>query len=139
MSNMNVVVFAGRLTRDPEIRFIERNGEERAVANFGLAINRGYGDKETADFFECSVWGKQAESLVNYKKKGDAILIRGEARYRTWEDGEGNKRSAVSFEAYQIQFLGSKGEGGGGGQQQGKAKAQDDVDLNEEDFDDIPF
>lgn len=148
--DFNSVAFTGRLTRDPELRYIERNDEARAVANFGLAVNRK-GKDAPADFFEFSVWGKQAENLVEYKSKGDQILVRGEARYRTWEDKEtGAKRSTVSFEVYEIMFLASKGDGGqrangnniaqaSGGGRASVSGGSDDVDLNEDDFDDIPF
>jgi single-strand DNA-binding protein len=88
------------------------------------------------------------ETIANYKKKGDPILVEGRLQYRTWEAQDGSKRSKVDVVADNVQFLSGPrdgdGQGGapGGGQQRSRAGARagrDDVELNEEDFDDIPF
>ncbi len=146
--SMNKVILAGNLTRDPELRF---TNDGIPVCNFGLAVNRRRSkDDEAVDFFDVNVWREQGEAVANYKKKGDGVLIEGRLQYRSWEDKEsGQKRSKVDVVAENVQFLGGRGDGngssGGSGAGSGtKAGARhgrrgDDVDLNEEDFDDIPF
>jgi len=100
------------------------------------------------DFFDITAWRELGETIANYKKKGDPILVEGKLQYRTWEAQDGSKRSKVDVVADNVQFLGrgdAGGEGGApaGGDQRSRAGARqssrDDVDLNEEDFDDIPF
>jgi single-strand DNA-binding protein len=145
MVSFNRVVLAGNLTRDPELRFTN-NGIP--VCGFGLAVNRVRSKSEEVDFFDITAWRELGETIANYKKKGDPILIEGKLQYRTWEAQDGSKRSKVDVVADNIQFLGGRGEGGeggapggGGGGQRSRsgARSQDDPGLNEEDFDDIPF
>jgi single-strand DNA-binding protein len=145
MVSFNRVVLAGNLTRDPELRFTN-NGIP--VCQFGIAVNRVRSKSEEVDFFDITAWRELGETIANYKKKGDPILVEGKLQYRTWEAQDGSRRSKVDVVADNVQFLGrgdSSGEGGGpdGGDQRSRAGARqssrDDVDLNEEDFDDIPF
>lgn len=145
MVSFNRVVLAGNLTRDPELRFTN-NGIP--VCGFGIAVNRVRSKSEEVDFFDITAWRELGETIANYKKKGDPILIEGKLQYRTWEAQDGSKRSKVDIVADNIQFLGGRGEGGeggapggGGGGQRSRsgARSQDDPGLNEEDFDDIPF
>ena len=145
MVSFNRVVLAGNLTRDPELRFTN-NGIP--VCQFGIAVNRVRSKSEEVDFFDITAWRELGETIANYKKKGDPILVEGRLQYRTWEAQDGSKRSKVDVVADNVQFLGrgdSSGEGGApvGGDQRSRAGARqssrEDVDLNEEDFDDIPF
>jgi single-strand DNA-binding protein len=145
MVSFNRVVLAGNLTRDPELRFTN-NGIP--VCQFGIAVNRVRSKSEEVDFFDITAWRELGETIANYKKKGDPILVEGKLQYRTWEAQDGSKRSKVDVVADNVQFLGrgdAGGEGGApaGGDQRSRAGARqssrDDVDLNEEDFDDIPF
>ena len=147
MVSFNRVVLAGNLTRDPELRFTN-NGIP--VCSFGLAVNRVRSKSEEVDFFDITAWRELGETIANYKKKGDPILVEGKLQYRTWEAQDGSKRSKVDVVADNVQFLGGRGDdaggeggaSGGGGQRSGagaRQSSRDDVDLNEEDFDDIPF
>ena len=143
MVSFNRVVLAGNLTRDPELRFTN-NGVP--VCSFGLAVNRVRSKSEEVDFFDITAWRELGETIANYKKKGDPILVEGKLQYRTWEAQDGTKRSKVDVVADNVQFLGGRGEGGEGGAPSGGdqrsragARSQNDVGLNEEDFDDIPF
>jgi single-strand DNA-binding protein len=143
MVSFNRVVLAGNLTRDPELRF---TGGGIPVCEFGLAVNRVRSKNEEVDFFDITAWRELGETIANYKKKGDPILIEGRLQYRSWEAQDGSKRSKVDVVADNVQFLGRGGgdsaEGGasGGGGQRGRRNVpQDEVDLNEEDFEDIPF
>jgi single-strand DNA-binding protein len=144
--SFNRVVLAGNLTRDPELRF---TNDGIPVCSFGLAVNRVRSRSEEVDFFDISAWRELGETVANYKKKGDPILLEGRLQYRTWEAQDGSKRSKVDVVADNVQFLGGRSDsddgatsGGGGGQTRRggeRGGRREDVDINEEDFEDIPF
>ena len=146
MVSFNRVVLAGNLTRDPELRF---TNDGIPVCSFGLAVNRVRSRNEEVDFFDISAWRELGETIANYKKKGDPILLEGRLQYRTWEAQDGSKRSKVDVVADNVQFLGRPGEfedgaasGGGGGQARrggGRGGRRDEVEIDESDFEDIPF
>ncbi|MGH3089904.1 MAG: single-stranded DNA-binding protein [Rubrobacteraceae bacterium] len=140
MVSFNRVILAGNLTRDPELRFTQ-NGVP--VCGFGLAVNRVFSKNEEVDFFDVSAWRELGENVANYKKKGDPVLVEGRLQYRTWEAQDGSKRSKVDVVADRVEFLSSRADSEGGGARQGGQgggqQRRDDVDVNEEDFDDIPF
>ena len=146
MVSFNRVILAGNLTRDPELRF---TNDGVPVCSFGLAVNRVRSRSEEVDFFDISAWRELGETIANYKKKGDPILVEGRLQYRTWEAQDGSKRSKVDVTADNVQFLGGRGdaEGGGGNGSSGarsggggrRGGQREDVDINESDFEDIPF
>src|SRR4051812_34573617 len=102
MVDFNRAVLAGNLTRDPELRFTQ-NGVP--VSSFSIAVNRVKSKSEAVDFFNVSAWRELGETVVNYKKKGDPLLVEGRLQYRTWQDQDGAKRSAVDVVADNVQFL----------------------------------
>ena len=137
----NRVILAGNITRDPELRF---TNDGVPVCDVGIAVNDPRSKKEDAvDFFDVSVWRELGETVANYKKKGDPILVEGKLKYRTWEAEDGSKRSKVSINADQVQFLGRNGNGGGGGgsQETGSTGGESEIkeDIETSDFEDIPF
>jgi single-strand DNA-binding protein len=144
--SFNRVVLAGNLTRDPELRF---TNDGIPVCSFGLAVNRVRSRNEEVDFFDITCWRDLGETVANYKKKGDPILLEGRLQYRTWEAQDGSKRSKVDVVADNVQFLGGRADaddgapsGGGAGQARqggGRGGRREEVDINEEDFEDIPF
>jgi single-strand DNA-binding protein len=148
MVSFNRVILAGNLTRDPELRF---TNDGVPVCSFGLAVNRVRSRNEEVDFFDISAWRELGETIANYKKKGDPILVEGRLQYRTWEAQDGSKRSKVDVVADNVQFLGGRADadGGAGAASSGGAQSRrggrsqggnrDEVEINEEDFDDIPF
>lgn len=102
---MNNVVLIGRLTRDPELRFISNSGT--AVTRFSLAVDREF-KKEgqpDSDFFNIVVWGKQAENAANYLKKGRKVAIAGNLRNNNYEDKNGVKHYSVEVHANRVEFL----------------------------------
>ena len=105
---MNHVVLVGRLTRDPELRYIAGNGTP--VANFTIAIDREFttkeGKKET-DFIDIQVWGKSAENCANYIGKGSLVAVQGSLRVESYEK-DGERRKATRVNANRVQFLESK-------------------------------
>ncbi|MFC1670297.1 single-stranded DNA-binding protein [Spirochaetota bacterium] len=144
-SDINRVVLIGRLTRDPELRYIQSG---TAVANFSIANNRTYvssGEKkEQASFFNCIAWAKLGEVISEYCKKGQRIGIEGRLQQRSWDDQEGKKRSTVEIVVENFQFLTSRGESGGVDETYVPETSEQPPDLPDKDSnpfsdDDIPF
>ncbi len=119
VANFNKVILAGNLTRDPELRYTPKG---TAVARIGLAINRSWRtetgeQKEEVTFVDVDAFGKQAETIGQYLKKGRPLLVEGRLRYETWDDKQtGQKRSKLGVVLDSFQFLdsGNRGEGGSG-------------------------
>lgn len=118
MANFNKVILAGNLTRDPELRYTPKG---TAIARIGLAINRKWKSetgemKEEVTFVDVDAFGKQAETIGQYLKKGRPILIEGRLRYDTWEDKQsGQKKSKLGVVLESFQFMdsgGARSEGG---------------------------
>ena len=117
MPNLNKVMLMGNLTRDPEIKYTPKG---TAIAHFGLAVNRNYstesGEKrEEVTFIDVEAWGRTAEVIGEYFKKGRPIFIEGRLKLDSWDDKQtGLKKSKLKVVADSFEFLGSR-EGGGGG------------------------
>ena len=111
MANYNKVILIGNLTRDPELRYTAKGV---AIATIGLAVNRSWRDsasgelKEEVTFVDIESFGKQAETLGQYMKKGSPLMVEGRLRLDTWEDKQTNqKRSKLRVVLESFQFLGS--------------------------------
>lgn len=107
MASLNKVFLIGRLTRDPDLRYIPSGA---AVVSFGLATSRIYttqsGEKkEEVCFVRVVAWGRQAEVCNQYLNKGRLILVEGRLQYRSWETPEGGKRNTLEVRADRVQFL----------------------------------
>jgi len=108
MASLNKVFLIGRLTRDPELRYIPSG---TAVSNFSMAISRVYtvpqsGEKkEEVCFVRVVAWGRQAETCSQYLSKGRLVFVDGRLQYRTWETQDGQKRSTLEVRAERVQFL----------------------------------
>jgi len=141
--DLNKVVLIGRLTRDPELKYIPSGA---AVANFSIANNNSWskdGNKiDQVSFFNCIAWTKLAEVIVKYCTKGQQVCVEGRLQQRTWDDKDGNKRSAVEIVADNVQFLGKAGEGGQVDKDQTPQKNSQGPPVDNSDLtsdDDIPF
>ena len=99
---MNTITLLGRTTAAIELKQTQAG---KSVATFSLAVKRPF-TKDTTDFFNVTVWDKQAEVMSQYVNKGDQICIRGYLQTRSWEDNNGNKRSAVDVVAQEFDFCG---------------------------------
>jgi len=97
---VNVVTLIGNLASDVELKDV---GEDRQVANFLLAVDRP--GKDEADFVRISTWNKQAETCARYLAKGKRVAVDGRLRSSSWEDSDGNRRSAIEVVANRVQFL----------------------------------
>jgi single-strand DNA-binding protein len=106
---MNNVTLVGRLTRDPELRYIAST--KTAVATFTLAVDRDYlnkdGEKET-DFINIEVWNKAAENCANYITKGSLVAVKGSIRVESYQNQMGEKKYATKVRADRVNFLDSK-------------------------------
>lgn len=124
MANFNKVILAGNLTRDPELRYTPKG---TAVAKLGMAINRSWttetGEKrEEATFVDVDAFGKQAEVISQYLRKGRSLLIEGRLRLESWDDkATGAKRSKLGVVLESFSFLDSGNREGGGSSGGGSA------------------
>ena len=134
MANFNKVIILGNLTRDPELRSTQ-SGQQ--IAKFGMAINRKFsagGEKrEETCFVDLTAWGKQAEILHQYTKKGSALLVEGRLSFSTWEGKDGKKRSKLEVVVENFQFIGARE----GGEEKPAAAVRDEAQSRQDD--NIPF
>lgn len=105
--NVNHVILAGNLTRDPELRTL---AADRAVANFAIAVNRRFkgpeGDlKEEVTFVEVEAWGRTAEVVGQYLTKGSPCYLEGRLKLDAWVDKDNQKRTRIKVVAETVQFL----------------------------------
>jgi len=126
----NTVTLVGNITDDPELRFTPTG---RPVANFTVAVNRrtrtqdGQWEDKLDGFFRCNAWADMAENVAESLTKGSRVLVTGRLQQRSWEDPEGNKRSAFEIQVDEVgpslrwatanvtRTSRSGGGGGGGG------------------------
>jgi single-strand DNA-binding protein len=112
MADYNVVILVGRLTRDPELRYLPSGS---SVAQLSMAVNRSFKNRDGAwqkvvSYLDIEVWGRQAEMAAEHLKKGSSILVNGELEQQRWTDKTtGQNRSKVKVRAERIQFLDAKG------------------------------
>lgn len=107
---MNKVILMGRLTRDPEVRY-SQSDSSMAIARFSLAVDRRYkkqGDETTADFFNCTAFGKQGEFVEKYLKKGTKIVVTGRIQNDNYTNKDGQKVYSVQIMVEEIEFAESK-------------------------------
>lgn len=127
MANFNKVILAGNLTRDPELRYTPKG---TAVARLGMAINRTWKsetgeNKEEVCFVDVDAFGRQAEVIAQYVRKGRPLLVEGRLKLDTWEDkNTKQKQSKLRVVLESFSFLDSKGgDTGGGGEARRPAPA----------------
>lgn len=121
MASYNRVILMGNLTRDPELKYLPSG---TSVANFGLAMNERYTDRETGEqkdnpcFVDVEAWGRQAEVIGEHFTKGRPILVEGSLKFESWETDDGTKRNRLKVRLQRFQFVGGRrdeDESGGGG------------------------
>lgn len=114
--NLNKAFVIGNLTRDPELR---QTPSGQSVCSFGVATNRFYNDsagqkQKQTEFHNIVAWGRQAEVVNQYLKKGSLVMIEGRLQTRSWQDQQGAKHWKTEVIAERIQ-LGPRTTGGAGG------------------------
>ena len=102
---MNICIFTGRLTKDPDMRYTQ---DQKAVAGFSLAVDSGYGARKNTSFFELVAFGNTAEAIEKYLHKGSKIAVTAVAKQETWKDKNNNNRSAIKFFVNSWEFAESK-------------------------------
>lgn len=118
MASFNKVILLGNLTRDPELRYTPKG---TAVARLGLAVNRKYSTeggetKEEVTFIDIDAWGKQAELISQYLRKGSPLFVEGRLKLDQWDDKTtGQKVSKLRVFLESFQFVGNQRAGEGGG------------------------
>lgn len=112
MANVNKVILLGNLTRDPELRHSQGG---MAIAKLGMAINRKWTQdgerKESTCFVDLTAFGKQAETVAQYCKKGTPLFVEGRLEFSQWDDKDtGKKRSKLDVVVESFQFVGSRAD-----------------------------
>ena len=150
MSSFNKVILVGNLTRDPELRYTPKG---TAIAKIGMAVNHKWKNeagelKEEVTFVDIEVWGRTAENVGQYMRKGSSMLVEGRLRLDTWDDKQTNqKRSKMLVVGETVQFLGSPRGGAEGAPAERSSRppaskpseATPDTDGPPPEEDDVPF
>lgn len=135
---MNNIILIGRLTADPELRFLPGSG--KAMVTFNMAVDKNLSKekkqdfeqqgKPTADFPRVVVWGRQAENCANYLSKGRMVAVQGRLQTRTYDNKDGQRVYMTEVVAERVQFL-------EWGDRKGNEDIPEGFQLVEDD--DIPF
>ncbi len=118
MASLNKVLLMGNMTRDPQLSYLP---SQTPVVEFGLAVSRRYKKQdgtmaEDVCFVDCQMFGKRAETVNKYFKKGEPIFVEGRLKFDSWQGQDGSKRSKLRVFVENFEFI---GRGGGGGGNQG--------------------
>jgi len=148
MANFNKVILMGNLTRDPQLSYLP---SQTAVVDFGIAVNRRWTgqdgqQREEVCFVDCRAFGKPAETINKYCKKGKPLMIEGRLTFDSWTGQDGVKKSKLRVTVENFQFLPAGGRSSG----EQSSPADDGSQIPSEDIgsangtqnnskDDIPF
>jgi single-strand DNA-binding protein len=127
MASVNKVILVGNLGADPEVRYLP-SGD--AVANIRLATTDRYKDKASGEMKEATEWhrvsffGRLAEIVSEYLKKGSSVYLEGRIRTRKWQAQDGTDRYSTEIVAEQMQMLGGRGGSMGGGDEGGYSRGE---------------
>lgn len=152
MASYNKVILLGNLTRDPQLSYTPT---QTAIVDFGLAMSRKWvgqdgSQKEETSFVDCRMFGKRAEVINKYLRKGSPIFVEGRLTYESWKAQDGSNRSRLRVTVEEFQFVGggNSPQGGQGNQQSNQqfasghnaGSAMDEPVMPMDPFnDDIPF
>lgn len=127
---MNNCIFSGRLTKQAELQF---TNSRKAKATFTIATKRGYKDAsglDSVDYIPCQIWGKFAESIHKYLRKGTYISASGQINISSYEDKDGNKRSWTVLNVSDLELI---------AQPRKKDEEPSQPEFNEIPEDEVPF
>ena len=146
--NFNKAIIVGNVTRDPELR---QTASGQSVASFSVATNSFFSDKsgerqQRTEFHNVVAWGRQAEVVSQFSKKGSLILVEGRLQTRTWQDNQGQNRRTTEIVCERVQ-LGPRGAGSDQSfpkdesQDKGGAEEVPEINLNEDEIkaEEVPF
>lgn len=130
--SVSQTIILGRLGSTPELRY---TASKKAVANFSVAVDQGYGDKKVTEWFRVVVWGAQAEACSKYLSKGREVYIESQKRSRSYKNKSGVDVEVTEFHATKVVFIGGDISG------QSTAEAKNETQPLTPSFteDDIPF
>lgn len=126
---MSIITIAGRLTKDAELRYLQ---DQSPLAKISIAENIYNGKEQTAQYWDCTLFGKRAESTAKYLTKGSAVTIWGEPRKRKYQGKDGIEREAIDIRITDITLQSSPNRQQAQQQAQ-QAQPREDID------DDIPY
>ena len=133
--NMNTLIIGGRLTRDPESR---QSPSGTTICRFSIANNRKQKDKDITSFLDCTAFGKTAETIQNYMKRGSRILVRGVLEQQHWEkDGEKRSKYTCIVDSFSFVDYAKDDEEEAPAKKAEKKPAK--KEEKEDSYDDIPF
>jgi len=146
MANFNKVLLMGNLTRDPQLSYLP---SQTAVVEFGLAVNRRWtgqdgSEREEVCFVDCRAFGKMAENINKYLKKGRPLFVEGRLSFDSWTAQDGSKRSKHRVTVESFQFLGAPSGANAGQAEQGDGGVDSQAQEEPQNpaggkADDIPF
>lgn len=135
--SVNKVTILGRVGKDPEARY---TADGNAIASASVATSEKWKDKSSGEMKEATEWhrivayGRTAEVIEQYVKKGDQLYVEGSLRAREWEDKEGNKRQTTEIKADKVVLLSKRTE-----EEKPKPKPKPKPSSLDDADDDIPF
>ena len=141
MASYNKTILLGNLTRDPEMSYLPNN---TPIVKIGLAVNHKYKDssgnqQEKVCFIDCKMFGKRAESLNQYVRKGDPLLVEGRLELEQWQDREGGNRSKHTILIETFTFMGDRSAKQAQRQQPAQPVPQPSYDEPMPSDEEIPF
>ena len=104
---MNKVILHGRLGKDPEVKYLASG---KAVANFSVATDDGWGDNKQTNWHNVTAWEKTAEAVGKFLTKGSEVIVEGRIQYRSYDDKDGKKRYVTDIVATHVEFVGKKSD-----------------------------
>lgn len=137
----------GNLTGDPELKYVK----ETPKTTFSIAINEKRGEREETLFVDVECWDKLADTVAEYKRKGDAVLVQGRWKMDEYEDRDNNKRRKWYVRADTVRFIGAPREGSGSRRERdddrprrSESRRDDDrprrdTERDPRNYDDLPF
>lgn len=126
---MNKIIIHGHLGRDPELKpYKTSKGEDGKLVSFAVGVSRTTGDE--TDWFDCTAFGKTAEVIEKFLRKGSEVIIEGAMESRKYEAKDGSKRTAWGIRVERFEFCGKKGDVGK------PSQIHDSFEASEED---LPF
>ena len=141
MSSFNKIFLMGNLTRDPQLTYTPTN---TAVADFGMATNRKWtakdgSQKEETCFVDCRAFGRQAENINKYLKKGTPVFIEGRLSFDSWTGKDGTKRSKHRVTVESFKFIGGAAPAASSAGQAEPSPSEENEPQPQKGDDDIPF
>lgn len=129
MAELNRIFLIGRLTKDPELRYMPSGG---GVATLRMAVNHTWRPKDSNEkkeevlYIDVNVFGRSAETVKQYLAKGREVFIEGRLQQNDWQDKSGQKRTTFRVVAERFQFIGGRGAGGGAREEGGAMPAMEE-------------